>query len=277
MPRREALSVVDTDDRFVVKALSYRDVTALVASVDKEAFCTVLLRFVSQAARIDNFGAYYVSELGKVTPVLSLWSGKMSDYQFHRNAAELMSHESIRNEILSSIRKAPVGGALMERWHPPKGDPRAAIYERSEVLEKVTVSTRMGRGGFQTFYGRSLACGWLSEDEMARLETVLPLAHELTGLRHRLVGSDAFRFTPSITASSLRERNVTAFASLSEREAEVCDCIVKGLTVGGTAMVLGIAETSTRTLRQRAYRKLNVTSATELMALMLHDHRAKGE
>ncbi len=264
-------------DKFAVKALSYRDAIALVASVDNEAFCANLLRFVSRAARIDNFGAYYVSELGKVTPVLSLWFGKMSDYQFRRNAAELMSHEAIRNEILNSIRAAPVGGALMERWHPPQGDPRVAIYERVAVLEKVTISTRMGRGGFQTFYGRSLACGWLSADEMVRLESVLPLAHELTGLRHRLVGSEAFRFTPSITASSLRERNVTAFASLSEREAEVCDCIVKGLTVGGTAMMLGIAESSTRTLRQRAYRKLNVTSATELMAMMLHDHGAGGE
>lgn len=70
------------DDKFAVKALTYRDAIALVASVDNEAFCANLLRFVSRAAQIDNFGAYYVSELGKVTPVLSLWFGKMSDYQF---------------------------------------------------------------------------------------------------------------------------------------------------------------------------------------------------
>ncbi len=263
-------------DKVFEKTLKYRGATTLAASVDKETFSANLLRFVSEAARINNFGAFYVSDLGKVTPVLSVWSGMISDYRFRRNADELLAQESIKNGIINSIRQAPMEGALIERWHPSEGDPRNAMYAQAEVLEKVAISTRIGRGGFQSFFLRSFLDGWLSDDEMASLETVLPLAHELIGLRHRLTGAESFQFTPGLTASSLRERNVMAFASLSKREAEVCDCIVRGLTGAGAAIELGIAESTVRTLQQRAYRKLNITAATELMALMLHDRHAEG-
>ena len=265
------------DGKVFAKALAYRGATKLAASVDRKDFGAHLLRFISDAARIDNFGAFYASELGKVTPVLSVWSGKISSYRFRRNAAEILAHTSVKDEIVEKIRTAPGEGALIERWHPPAGDPRIAMYARAGVLEKVSISTRLGRGGFQSFFLRSFADGWLTDREFAGLEDVLPFAHELIGLRHRLAGSESFQFVPGLSASSLRERNVMAFAALSKREAEVCDCLVKGVTVAGTAVDLGIAESTVRTLRQRAYRKLRVASANELMALMLHDRQFAGD
>ncbi len=261
------------DDRLLSKTHVHKGATKLVASVTGDRFGRQLLEYISEAARIRNFGAFYVPDLRRVTPVLSVWSGRISDYWFRRNAADILTNELMQNELVRKIRAAPTDGVLIERWHPPPKDPRERIYARVKILERIGVTSRSGRGGFQSFFLRSVADGWLTQTDCARLEAVLPLAHELIGLRHRIVGSESFQFTSGISTSSLRERNVMAFATLSVREAEVCDCLVRGVSVAGTALELGIAESSVRTLRQRAYRKLGVTSATELMALMLHDHQ----
>jgi len=264
-------SVTRTGDNTETWTLTYTGAAKLAKAIDASAFGEALLAYVRQAAPIHNFGAFYVSEIGKVTPVLSVWSGSISDYRFRRNAATLLADPAVRQEIVDRIRAAPVDGALMERWRPTEDDPRFAMYERAGVLEKIAISTRLGRGGLQSFFLRSHADGWLTNAEMSRLEDLLPLVHEIIGLRHRIVGSELFQFRPGPLASSLRERNVATFARLSEREAQVCDAIAEGLSVAGTAAALGITENSVRTLRRRAFRKLNVSAASEVMALMLFE------
>ena len=133
------------------------------------------------------------------------------------------------------------------------------------MIERVSVASRAGRGGFVSFYLRGKQTGWLTAPEMDRLRSVLPLAHELIGLRHRLVGGSG------ATATGPRDRAVEPFTSLSPREAEVCDHAIRGISVAGTALELGISENSVRTLRKRAWRKLGVGSATALAALVLSD------
>ncbi|MEY8838417.1 helix-turn-helix transcriptional regulator, partial [Cribrihabitans sp. XS_ASV171] len=121
------------------------------------------------------------------------------------------------------------------------------------------------------FYLRGAASGWIAPEEFARLRGVLPLAHELIGLRHRIVGSEAFHYTARSSASGLRERGAGLFADLSAREAEVCDHVVRGVGVSGTALAMGISENTVRTLRRRAYRKLAIHSAAQLVALAMQD------
>ncbi len=163
---------------------------------------------------------------------------------------------------------------LIERWHPGKDDTRRSIFERAGVIERVALFSRDGKTGFQSFYLRSVNAGWLSDAEYDGLCRTLPLVHALIGLRQRLVGSEHFQFVAGTSASSLRERNAPGFVELSPREAEVCDCLIEGKTVAGTALDLSISEATVRTLRRRAYRKLGVGSATALMALIVNDNRA---
>jgi DNA-binding CsgD family transcriptional regulator len=238
---------------------------ALVASLPTDGFGAALLAYIRSAAEIAHFGAFLVPELADPQPVLSVWSGQMSDYWFTINARRITSHDTLRRDFVDRIRRAPPGGLVIDRWHPPEGDPRAPIYARDGVIERVSVASRMGRGGFVSFYLRGKQSGWLSEDDLARLRAVLPLAHELIGLRHRLTG------TQGTTASALRTAAVEPFTALSPREAEVCDHAVRGVSVAGTALALGVSENSVRTLRKRAWRKLGVGSATALAALVLSD------
>ena len=259
--------------------LKLSDQAKLVASVSTEGFGKALLTYVSSAAAIRDFGTFYFADLAHPRPVLSVWSGKISDYWFRNNAADILGSPTIQEEILQRIAQAPPDGVHFEWWAPPEGDFRHDMYRRAGVLERIAVASRRGRSGYQSFFLRSVTDGPLKPEEITGLKDVLPVAHELIGLRHHIVGSEAFHFTSGLSVSSLRERGVEAFEVLSRRESQVCDCIVRGLSVEGTAIELGVAASSVRTLRQRAYRKLGINSAGELMALIINDRsnvRASG-
>ncbi|MFC3614469.1 LuxR C-terminal-related transcriptional regulator [Lutimaribacter marinistellae] len=247
------------------------NVAALVAALPHPGFARALLGYVRRAADIASFGAFYVADIARADPVLSVHSGEMSAYWFNRNAQRILANDLARDDIMARIHAAGPDGLAIERWHPPQDDPRAPIYARDGVIERVTVSSRSGRTGFLSFYLRGAALGWLMPEEFDRLRGVLPLAHELIGLRHRIVGSEAFRATTRERASALRARGAGLFTDLSPREAEVCDHIANGVGVSGTALALGVSENTVRTLRRRAYRKLGVHSAQQLVALAMQD------
>ena len=59
------------------------------------------------------------------------------------------------------------------------------------------------------------------------------------------------------------------FRDLTPREAEVCDLLLEGRSIVASALVMEVSEATVRTLRQRAYRRLHVGSARELMALFI--------
>ena len=57
---------------------------------------------------------------------------------------------------------------------------------------------------------------------------------------------------------------------LTPRERQVCARAALGMSVEATGIALGIAKTTVVTFRQRAYRRLGVTSPYELLALVAH-------
>ncbi len=248
--------------------------SALIASVPKEGFGKAVLDYISQSARIENFGAFYFSDLTRPKPVLSVWSGRISDYWFQRNAKAILNASDIQKSMVRKMKSAPDDGVIIERWHPSQFDPRRPLFEQCKVLERIGVYSKSGRSGFQSFYLRGTKDGWITDDEFQRLQECLPIVHSLIGLRQQMVGSENFQFTAGDSASSLRERDVAGFGRLSEREAQVCDAAIRGMTVAGTAIELAVSETTIRTLRQRAYRKLGVRSANALLALIVNDTQA---
>ncbi len=138
------------------------------------------------------------------------------------------------------------------------------------MIERVTLSSRTENAGFLSFYLRGQKSGWFSDAEIENLTKALPMAHELIGLRHRIAGSEAFHYSLEARVTALKQRDVGVFGLLSPREAQVCDQLLNGVSVAGTAVVLGISDNSVRTLRKRAYAKLRVHSAIQIAALVLN-------
>ena len=241
----------------------------LVASVAEDGFGQNVLKYVSLAAKFRSFGTFFIPNLRHPQPVLSYWSGKISDYWFRRNAMNILATDHLREEILSNVLKAPANGVLVELWKPARDDERYVMFQRARLIEKIAASSRAGGGGLQTFFLRSTSDGPLSQTELKSLIALLPFVQSAIALRHLIVGSEAVRLTPESRATVLRIKGLQGFVSLTKREAETCDLIARGLNVATSAREMGIAENSVRTLRQRAYRKLRVSSATEAMALMM--------
>lgn len=241
----------------------------LIAVVSKEDFGQEALAFLSKAARIENFGAYHIADLATPVPSLSFWSGRISGYWFQRDADLILGDEDTQKRILAMVQSAPDGGVSIDRWHPPEDSPRSAIYRRNGVIERIAVSSRDGRSGVRSFYLRSVEDGWLDDHEYGALCSVLPIAHQLVCLRHQIVGIAKRRSVGGARATKLRDTNVGGFGSLTPREAEVCDLLLDGRSIAASALDLDVTEATIRTLRQRAYRKLEVGSARELMAVIL--------
>ena len=249
---------------------NWSDLARLIAVAPKEEFGHTALEFLSRVSRIENFGSYHIADLARPSPILSFWSGRISDYWFQRDAERILGSPDAQSRIIAHIHKAPLGGVYIDRWHPKADSRRAAIYKRNGVIERVAVSSKDGRSGHRSFYLRSAADGWLSEQEYAELCNVLPIVHGLIGLRTQIIGTARIRSTDGSNATRLKDNNVQGFAGLTPREAEVCDLLLDGKSIAASALQLDISETTIRTLRQRAFRKLHVGSGKELMALFIH-------
>ncbi|UWQ91888.1 helix-turn-helix transcriptional regulator [Aliisedimentitalea scapharcae] len=259
------------DDNFPPRPLPRDDVAALVAAVPTPDFANRLLDYVRRAADIANIGTFHVADMSRPEPVLSFWGGDMSGYWFNRNANVILSDDRLIDSILDRIRASRDYGLTIERWRPDPSDPLSPIYARDGVIERVTTSSWTDRVGLQTFLLRGEKAGWITDTEMERLQRVLPLVHELIGLRHRITGSMGLRTPPTARVSALRDRDSGLFGHLTPREAEICDFALQGVTVAGTALELGISENTVRTLRRRAWAKLGVNSATQVAALILSE------
>lgn len=251
------------------KTVSRNRVSGLIATVAQKDFGAAALAFLSSTARFENFGAYHIADLAEPQPSLSFWSGRISDYWFQRDADIILNTPETLHRIVTQIQGAPAGGAHIERWHPSENDTRKATYARNGILERVAVSSKNGRTGLRSFYLRSATDGWLNESEFENVCDDLLIVHELIGIRHQIVGTSGQRLHATSSASRLRDFNVPAFAELSPREAIVCDLLLQGSSVAATALEMAVSEATIRTLRARAYRKLNVSSATQLMALFV--------
>ncbi|MBK9360144.1 MAG: hypothetical protein IPM99_02925 [Rubrivivax sp.] len=91
------------------------------------------------------------------------------------------------------------------------------------------------------------------------------LRRHLADLQPAADTGPATRVPPEAAAALLQRLPVR----LSVREREVCALTLAGHTRQGIGLTLGIAESSVATLRERAYRKLQIHGAGELFALCL--------
>lgn len=258
------------DDK-TLHAIARLGLVDLLRRVEQPDFDQAVLKFISHAGMIRNFGAYFWTSVRRKEMVMSIAGGEIGAYWFHRDARDFISNDAVFTDLHSLVanRAGPDQGLL--RFAPSPTDPRLANYRRAGIAERLAVATRSGDNAVLSFFLRSGSDGPIDAAELRRFEIILPIVHEVITIRHRIVGSEAFQFRPGLSTSSLKERGVPLFSALPARETQVCDSILAGHTVEGTALDLGVSLNTVRTLRRRAYRKLRVTSAQQMMSLILFE------
>ncbi len=104
------------NDKYSSETIMLDKVAHLVSDASKASFGKTILGHIAGAARISNFGAFYLADLAKPRPVLSVWSGRISDYWFRRNAADILGNPTMERAIVANIKAAPDTGVHVERW-----------------------------------------------------------------------------------------------------------------------------------------------------------------
>jgi DNA-binding CsgD family transcriptional regulator len=147
----------------------------------------------------------------------------------------------------------------------------AQLWDRHGLVDRL--SALDGRDGPWTSINlyRDHATGPFGRAEAGRFARLAPLLLALLRRHLGLLQPDAgsmatARRVPPEAAAALLQRLPVR---LSAREREVCALTLAGHTRQGIALALGIAESSVATLRERAYRKLQIHGAAELFALCL--------
>ena len=184
---------------------------------------------------------------------------------FPAYAEQYKQLDPIRDIYGSAIRP---GTMALQRIKP--ADIRSAAFRRrffdeAGIVERVSIVQR----GKDSWRGMNLARhaseGTFSDRELDNKVALARLAWPMLPISMSNASSTAV-----LSPAQLEERFGIRCASLTQRERQVCARAALGLSVEATSIELGIAKTSVVTFRQRAYRRLGVTSPYELLGLVAH-------
>lgn len=249
----------------------------LSGCVTEEAFITGVYELVNYAANIAHYAVhtYDVSRLNE--PKLLLFGGRISDYWAHMATKQTEVYSKSANQIfdgtLQSLTTSAIKPSGLYRFEPDAiSQPEIAkIYRDSDLLEKIYDLRINGRIIYQLNLYRSIDKGHFTPDEIYQLELIVPLVTNLIRLRFQICGLDKQqRQNRKYIISLLRENGTACFKTLTRQETAVCDLIVYGLTTEGMAAEMQISISSVKTYRNRAYRKLDIDSKSELFAMIIN-------
>jgi DNA-binding CsgD family transcriptional regulator len=140
---------------------------------------------------------------------------------------------------------------------------RYQCFDKHNIYERLTV-LKFNNNGFSNinFY-RDHGARPFSQNEH---DQAIRLAALLMPILE--IHSGTSRGLPTFGLSSkehIRQRLMELGYGLTARELDVCVCAIGGLSIQGTALELQVGHHSIVTYRKRAYRKLGITSLTELI------------
>lgn len=177
--------------------------------------------------------------------------------------------------MLKALRRMPPGNEAPLLLHTRRSDISDAAYgtqllDRFDLVDRLSaLDAHEGPWTALNLY-RDRATAAFADVQRRRFAALAPLLlallrRHLATLQADTHAGPSARVAPEAATALLKRLP----ARLSARETEVCAMTLAGHSRQGIALALGIAESSVATLRERAYRKLQIHGATELFALCL--------
>lgn len=171
--------------------------------------------------------------------------------------------------VCQAYRAAPhQGDIVMQRVRPLDiacSDFRQRFFDQAGIVERLSIVQR-GAGEWRAMnVARHRDKGHFSDTEVGNIVGIASLALPLLTLDD--ASSEKMQ---ALGIDRLEERFASLCPALSRREREVCARAAKGMSVEATALHLEIGKASVHTYRQRAYRRLGISSPIELSALISH-------
>lgn len=162
----------------------------------------------------------------------------------------------------------------------PDSDYRRRFYDQPRLTHELVVLGQTDDILYYSSFYRSDRNTAFSPYELERMTELADLALKALHRHLELLGGRGLqswkaagddRATPTAQrrqelAARLRDVLLSEPYDLTEREAEVCSCIILGFTMLGISLTLGISVNTVATYRKRAYRKLAISSQNELFS-----------
>ncbi|MZR11698.1 hypothetical protein GQE99_01500 [Maritimibacter sp. DP07] len=249
-----------------------RSVAGALARIETVEYGRKLLEVASLACRFRTVCVFILPGNDIDRPILTLLETEGSEYVMRNNVQQALSTTGHAPDYRRMLDAAVSSGSDLRflRTKLTPADPRWRMYQQQNFVERVTCLRYRDDGSYLVSFFRSGEDGPILDAEESRLEAVMPLLLELVMVRHKLPALTPHQAMPRRQrVLSLKRKGIPGFADLSEREAEVCDLIAAGLSSAAIAQETGLAFTTIRTFRQRAFRKLGISTAAQFFSLLL--------
>ena len=147
---------------------------------------------------------------------------------------------------------------------------RARVYEAHGVAERLSIVEAQGEGTlFAINFYRHLHQRPFAD---AQINAIGQLAPALLALAHKHLDIRSSAMKDATLADPLQsmvQRLLAINSTLTQREAQVCAAILQGLSFDGIACQMGLAVSTVKTYRNRAFDRLGIHFRNQLFALLL--------
>lgn len=256
----------------------WQNIVQLTQVVSEDRFSDDVYSFLCQFADIAYFGVFIYRTNQVTESELALYGGTISDYWMKANTINYKQYSQFRNDVVDknllmmSADEQHKAGFYHYSPDIKLNSKVFQIYSRSKISEKFYYLIHRNKQIVQFNLYRAEDKGRFKKEEIEKLKKVLPFLTHLACLRFQICGAGEYqRRSRKAMVSQLKQQKVPDFANLSNREVEVCDLIIYGLTTEGISVELGVSVSSVKTFRNRAYRKLNISTKSELFVMILNN------
>jgi DNA-binding CsgD family transcriptional regulator len=242
-------------------------VDGLALSVGKDAFGDRLIDALSEAIDAEDCAAFQYNRGG----VQTLAVGSVRNVDNTRLAAQRYQNEFwkrdrflLAHRVQTQAASPPIYSISVEEIADKQF--RRDCYEFQDVVKQASVQIRLNSGVYalSAFWGhRGHQAG--SED-FERLATVASTLMSFV-IRHAEITQSGVRPAAMPIDLSTAEVLVRQFAcGLSDREIAVCARLLRGMTMRGIAIELGLSFHSAVTYKRRAFQRLSIATTFELFS-----------
>lgn len=240
-------------------------VTPLVESIGTPAFEPALINFTRQAIGCDHVTAFAHSARTAPRMLLAANAGAQP-------LARLMARKYLSNYWqmdpancidLGQLRVSSTLAVRLRSDEIPHDDYHFDCYASADLVDRLSILRAQNDEIVRLNFYRRSAIGKFCSNDTRTFDSSAELLLALIVKHNDLLGQDhQMRGCRESDAASAR-------LQLPRREAEVCMCILKGLSSRAIAEQLGISVNTVLTYRKRIYTRFGISSQNELLRLML--------
>lgn len=240
---------------------------AIVDAIGEPDFGQRALARLNLATPVDFWSVY---QLATAAPPRMFLSASRSGHDVSDDCFRSYREGLYRSDrtFAGAHRLAAASGAAMTLWNEAEipSPHRDRIYRRHGIRERLSVVGDDGDGGLLAVnLYRYHAAGSYRDHEIDTVQTLGRGLLASVRTHIRLLG----RLPRAAAAADHRDCLRAHCPTLTARELEVCDRLLRGWTYDGIAADLGLSTTSVKTYRARAFDRLGIHFRNELFALVL--------